>query len=278
MSKKVRYIIFSLVLLIIMPINTYAGRGCCSWHGGVAGCTSRGRTICADGTLSPSCTCTPPTIYGCTDMNAKNYNSNANTNDGSCMYYTYGCTNPNAKNYNPNADKSDYSCIYYKKGCTDVNAKNYDETAEQDDGSCISYIVGCTDSTAKNYDANAEKDDGSCEYYIMGCTDKKALNYNPNAEKDDNSCKYEQKRDNPGIARKSARNVNNNEEINDNNIDDKKEESDDTGTGVPLLVLTGIGAGAYYEIKKKKTGKKGNTLSLFKKEEKKNIIDKILKK
>ncbi|MEW6186715.1 MAG: hypothetical protein AB1585_13350 [Thermodesulfobacteriota bacterium] len=32
-------------------------RGCCSWHGGVCGCTSGGRAICCDGTISPSCGC-----------------------------------------------------------------------------------------------------------------------------------------------------------------------------------------------------------------------------
>lgn len=31
-------------------------RGCCSWHGGVCGC-SEGRALCCDGTLSPSCGC-----------------------------------------------------------------------------------------------------------------------------------------------------------------------------------------------------------------------------
>jgi len=33
-----------------------AQRGCCSWHGGVCGC-SGGRTQCCDGQLSPSCRC-----------------------------------------------------------------------------------------------------------------------------------------------------------------------------------------------------------------------------
>lgn len=32
-------------------------RGCCSWHGGVCGCSSGGRVECCDGTLSPSCRC-----------------------------------------------------------------------------------------------------------------------------------------------------------------------------------------------------------------------------
>lgn len=31
-------------------------RGCCSWHGGVCGC-SLGTVVCCDGTFSPSCTC-----------------------------------------------------------------------------------------------------------------------------------------------------------------------------------------------------------------------------
>jgi len=33
--------------------------GCCSWHGGVSGC-SGGRVTCNDGTYSPSCTCAIP--------------------------------------------------------------------------------------------------------------------------------------------------------------------------------------------------------------------------
>ena len=34
----------------------YAQRGCCSWHGGVCGCTG-GRVVCCDSTYSPSCLC-----------------------------------------------------------------------------------------------------------------------------------------------------------------------------------------------------------------------------
>jgi len=36
--------------------NGVARSGCCSWHGGVCGC-SGGRALCCDGTLSPSCSC-----------------------------------------------------------------------------------------------------------------------------------------------------------------------------------------------------------------------------
>ena len=72
----------------------------------------------------------------------------------------------------------------------------------------------------------------------------------------------------------------NNQDINDNYIDDNSNDSsdDDIGTGVPLLVVTGIGAGAYYEFKKKKKEEKKNILSFFKKKKNKNIIDKFLNK
>ena len=38
-----------------------AKQGCCSWHGGVCGC-SGGRVVCCDNTLSPSCTCRAGTV------------------------------------------------------------------------------------------------------------------------------------------------------------------------------------------------------------------------
>lgn len=76
------------LILILSFDNVYAQRGCCSHHGGVAGCSSSGRTICKDGSYSPSCTCTPviKTVYGCTDSKAINYNKKANSNDNSCKY------------------------------------------------------------------------------------------------------------------------------------------------------------------------------------------------
>ena len=83
------------------------------------------------------CTGISSTIYGCTDPNSCNYDTNANTDDGSCLSY-YGCTDP--------------------------NAFNYDSLATCDDGTCIAVIYGCTDPTSCNYDTNANIDDGSCSY------------------------------------------------------------------------------------------------------------------
>ena len=89
MKKK---LVFLLILCLLLVTDVYAGRGCCSSHGGVVGCSPSGRQVCADGTYSPSCTCTPSTpsvpadVYGCTDKKAKNYDSEATKDDVSCLY------------------------------------------------------------------------------------------------------------------------------------------------------------------------------------------------
>lgn len=102
-----------IVVFFFGILSVYAQRGCCSHHGGVAGCSPYGRQVCRDGTLSPSCGCTPPRVYGCTDSTADNYNSSANTNDGSCIYK--GCTDVNAKNYNSKSNTPDGSCLYERE-------------------------------------------------------------------------------------------------------------------------------------------------------------------
>ena len=43
-------------LASVKTSNEEQRRGCCSWHRGVCGCRG-GRTLCCDGTLSPSCRC-----------------------------------------------------------------------------------------------------------------------------------------------------------------------------------------------------------------------------
>ena len=132
--KKTFFLV--LIMLVLLPASVYAQRGCCSRNGGVCGCNKYGRQVCCNGDLSPTCTCTPPTVYGCTDRNANNYNADANTNDGSCTYTIKGCTDPSANNYNSNANTDDGSCKYDVKGCTHYGAKNYNPEANIDDGSC----------------------------------------------------------------------------------------------------------------------------------------------
>ncbi len=51
-------------------------------------------------------------IYGCTDINALNYNSNATTDDGSCYFFLSGCTDSSAVNFDPLANIDDGSCNF----------------------------------------------------------------------------------------------------------------------------------------------------------------------
>lgn len=141
-----------LLFIFLIPTPVLAGRGCCSSHRGVCGCTKYGKQICCDGQASPTCTCTPPQVYGCTDYKADNYNREANVNDGSCTYTVMGCTDSSANNYNSSATKDDGSCRYDIYGCTDYKADNYNSNANKDDGSCT--YTKETSNTGKNYDHN----------------------------------------------------------------------------------------------------------------------------
>ena len=129
-----------------------------------------------------------------------NYNSNANTDDGSCIPFAYGCTDPTALNFDSDANTDDGSCIPFIYGCMDASACNYDSDANTSNGSCWyaeQYydcdgvcladvdgdgvcdeleIAGCTDDTMLNYDSTATDDDGSCIPFIYGCNNETKCN------------------------------------------------------------------------------------------------------
>lgn len=56
MNKKIRYAVF-IISLLLMPVTTYASKGCCSHHGGISHCGTNNYYICEDGTQSPTCVC-----------------------------------------------------------------------------------------------------------------------------------------------------------------------------------------------------------------------------
>lgn len=167
--KKLFYMI--VVSVFIMPIMVNARRGCCSHHGGVAGCSSSGRQICADRTLSPTCTCSP------------GYN---NSNVSS---YTYGCTDSNAFNYNPSANRDDGSCIAKKYGCMDKNAINYDGSVNVEDSSC-QYKKTITETEIVEYETKQVKNNkllkGKTKQYRKGINGKKEITYDAVVNKDGN--------------------------------------------------------------------------------------------
>ncbi len=113
-----------------------------------------------------------PYIYGCLDVDAQNYNEEANTDDESC-YYAAGCTQAGYLEYYTQgyeADFDDGSCeVLAVFGCTDPEALNYNEEANVDNESCVPVIVGCTDINAFNYDEEANTPDNESCLYDAGC-------------------------------------------------------------------------------------------------------------
>jgi len=123
--------------------------------------------------FTPYCgTSCVPYVYGCLDVDAQNYNEEANTDDESC-YYAAGCTQAGYLEYYTQgyeADFDDGSCeVLAVFGCTDPEALNYNEEANVDNESCVPVIVGCTDINAFNYDEEANTPDNESCLYDAGC-------------------------------------------------------------------------------------------------------------
>ena len=113
-----------------------------------------------------------PFIYGCTDVLAQNYDSNANTEDESC-YYNAGCTQAGYLEYYTQgyeADFDDGSCdVLAVFGCTDSEALNYDPEANVDIDSCIEVVVDCMDPNAADYNELANTPNEDACLYDAGC-------------------------------------------------------------------------------------------------------------
>jgi hypothetical protein len=155
----------------------------------------------------------PDPVYGCTDEEACNFDSEATDDDDSCEYAEensdcegnclvdidcfgecggsaevddcgecegqnecVGCTGEDSCNYDPNATIDDGSCIYPEE--------NYDCY-----GNCI-VEIDCFGECGGAADLDecgvCEGDNSSC----TGCTDSDADNYDPDAIIDDGSCEY----------------------------------------------------------------------------------------
>ena len=96
-----------------------------------------------------------------------NYNAGANTDDGSCIPTILGCTDPGAVNYN-NIDSNDPSLSIALGGGTGVYDPTVDANTDTNPTSCM--ILGCTNPNSFNFDANANVNDGSCIPIVYGCT------------------------------------------------------------------------------------------------------------
>jgi len=157
-------------------------------------------------------------VNGCMDETAFNYDSEANTDDGSCEVLCWA----NDDVYLVCNDGTEFliSDDYGWGSCDDhggrllcpsswpymcsdpTNTDNMSmpgywcQQEAEDCGfaggllSCDSppMYLGCTDETAFNYASEANTDDGSCVAVIEGCMDETAFNYASEANTDDGSC------------------------------------------------------------------------------------------
>jgi len=116
-------------------------------------------------------------IFGCIDILFTNYDSTANTDNGTCdTFVVYGCTSPGYFGYNPDANVEDGSCEEFSYGCTEISACNYDSSVNADDASCT--------YAAENLDCdgvclNDADGDGVCaeDEINAECGDSEACDY-----------------------------------------------------------------------------------------------------
>ena len=112
-----------------------------------------------------------------------------------CEVFVYGCMDIEAQNYDVDANAEDNTC-YFFAGCTQagyVEYYNQGYVADYDNGSCNELaLFGCMDELALNYDSEANVDTGDCIEVVVDCTDPNAVNYNELANSPSNElCLYD---------------------------------------------------------------------------------------
>lgn len=127
--------------------------------------------------------------FGCTDPNACNYSSQANSNDGTCMYIGSSC-NDQMNQTILDSISSSCQCVGKRIGCLDVSACNYSPSAEISDSSCLYLNTPCDDHQINTVNEIVD-DNCNCIGILLGCLNPQACNYNELALLDDGSCLFQ---------------------------------------------------------------------------------------
>lgn len=131
-------------------------------------------------------------ILGCTDLSACNFDSNANIDDGTCLYANSPCNDGDNNTMNDVViDNCECNGILIIEGCTQNAACNYNSSANVNDGSCFYVNDPCNDGNSSTIndivDVNCLCNGAN---YLPGCTDINACNYNPSATADNGTCLF----------------------------------------------------------------------------------------
>ena len=108
--------------------------------------------------------CDEAEVFGCTDTNASNYNSQATEEDNTCQYSCdYLLSEESYVNSEFDNTFSNYWCYEYVWTYGFYTLEEAISNGYACD--CVDVPVsGCTDSEALNYDSTANQNDNSCEY------------------------------------------------------------------------------------------------------------------
>lgn len=163
-------------------------------------------------------------VFGCTDVNACNYNPEATCTDWfNCDYSCYGCTDPSAPNYDATATINDGTCCYNNWNTVTLTEPGFwyafsadglvnawgsypEQTGFCGGNSCFMFAAYNNEFepinfTITNLEGQVYEIGGENYFYYgfvsvslngetAGCTDPTACNYDANADCNDGSCTY----------------------------------------------------------------------------------------
>jgi Secretion system C-terminal sorting domain len=185
--------------------NAVLDNGSCNFPGDA--CDDNNSATTNDA-YNSDCVCQGNTIdiLGCIDVEACNFNMDANTDDGSCQFplsacddnneltlddswsvdcvcagLLAGCTEPGACNYNADAVIEDFSCAYPNGTCNDGDFTTINDTYTADcmcAGEQTELIPGCMEPGSCNFNPIATVDDGSCLLLGEACDDNNPATIN----------------------------------------------------------------------------------------------------